>query len=233
MLLHKKTLTLTLALFMAAFVLNAQNDVELKTKQDSISYAIGMDIGMNISQQNIDLIPEIMAKGLIHQITGNNILLSEEVKFQIINDFQAAHMQKMQEEAKQQAEENKEAGIKFLEANKKEEGVKVTESGLQYRILEEGSGQKPSASSTVTVHYEGKLIDGTVFDSSYQRGEPISFPLSGVIAGWTEGLQLMKVGGKAELFIPYTLGYGEQGAGNIIPGYATLIFTVELLEIED
>lgn len=126
----------------------------------------------------------------------------------------------------------KEEGEKFLAENAKREGVKTTASGLQYEVLEATIGQKPKASDTVRVHYEGTLIDGTVFDSSYKRGESISFPLNGVIKGWTEGLQLMSVGSKYKLFIPYQLAYGERGAGASIPPYAALIFTVELLGIE-
>ena len=126
----------------------------------------------------------------------------------------------------------KEEGEKFLAENAKREGVKTTASGLQYEVLEATLGQKPKATDTVKVHYEGTLIDGTVFDSSYKRGESISFPLNGVIKGWTEGLQLMSIGSKYKFFIPYQLAYGERGAGGSIPPYATLIFTVELLGIE-
>ena len=128
--------------------------------------------------------------------------------------------------------QTKEEGEKFLAENKLRDGVKTTESGLQYEVIREGKGKKPTAESTVKVHYEGTLIDGTVFDSSYQRGEPIEFPLSGVIQGWTEGLQLMPVGSKYKLYIPSELGYGERGAGQSIPPYSALIFTVELLEIK-
>ena len=131
-----------------------------------------------------------------------------------------------------QSLKTKEEGEKFLAENAKRPGVKVTPSGLQYEVLDATLGQKPKATNTVRVHYEGTLPDGTVFDSSYKRGEPISFPLNGVIAGWTEGLQLMSVGSKYKLFIPYNLGYGERGAGASIPPYAALIFTVELLGIE-
>ena len=136
------------------------------------------------------------------------------------------------EQALNAAKNAKAEGEKFLAENAKREGVKVTASGLQYEVLEPSLGQKPKATDTVRVHYEGTLIDGTVFDSSYRRGESITFPLNGVIKGWTEGLQLMPVGSKYKLYIPYQLGYGERGAGQQIPPYATLIFTVELLEIK-
>jgi FKBP-type peptidyl-prolyl cis-trans isomerase len=128
--------------------------------------------------------------------------------------------------------DHKSAGAQFLEENAKKEGVVTTASGLQYRVLHEGYGTQPKASETVRVHYRGTLIDGTEFDSSYKRGQPISFRLNQVIAGWTEGLQLMKTGARHELYIPYHLAYGERGAGNVIPPFAALIFEVELLEVQ-
>ena len=218
-----------------ATVLNAQSldKVKLATKTDSISYAIGMDIAVNLKSQNIDVNPEVLAKGLIDNLTSKNLLLTEEQKVKVIEVFQQEHTKKQEEIATQKASENVKAGQDFLAKNAKKPGVIVTASGLQYEIITEGTGKTPSPTSKVTVHYEGKLVDGTVFDSSYKRGETISFPLNGVIQGWQEGLQLLKEGGKAMLYIPSNLGYGEKGAGNIIPGNSTLIFTVELFKVED
>ncbi len=156
---------------------------------------------------------------------GEKLALAFEEAQQVLNTF----FSELEEKAAGAAKAD---GEKFLEENKKREGVKVTASGLQYEVLEATIGQKPKATDKVKVHYEGTLTDGTVFDSSYRRGEPITFGLNQVIAGWTEGLQLMSVGSKYKLYIPYQLGYGERGAGASIPPYAALIFTVELLGIE-
>ncbi|MDD3877034.1 MAG: FKBP-type peptidyl-prolyl cis-trans isomerase [Bacteroidales bacterium] len=204
----------------------------MQNKLDSVSYAIGMDIGVNLKSQSIDVAPAALAKGIIDYLSGNGTILTDEVKTRIINEFQTEHTQRQMEMEALRAQRNIEEGRAFLEENKTKEGVRVTESGLQYKIIREGTGLRPTAASSVTVHYEGKLIDGTIFDSSYQRDETITFPLSGVIPGWTEGLQLLKEGGEAILYIPSELGYGERGAGQVIPGNATLIFKVELFKVE-
>ena len=220
---------------LVATIMQAQtlDKVKLTTRTDSISYAIGMDIAINLKSQNIEVSPEILAKGLIDNLTSKNLLLTEEQKVKVIEVFQQEHSKKQEEMAAQKASESIKTGQDFLANNAKKPGVKVTASGLQYEIVTVGTGKTPSPTSKVTVHYEGKLVDGTIFDSSYKRGETISFPLNGVIQGWQEGLQLLKEGGKAILYIPSNLGYGEKGAGNIIPGNATLIFTVELFKVED
>lgn len=193
---------------------------------DKISYAIGLSMGQNLMSSGVKKMEYAdLAKGIEDVLEGNKPLISYQEAQQVLGKF----FQELEEKV---AGEAKKAGEEFLAANAKREGVKVTASGLQYEVLEATLGQKPKASDTVKVHYEGTLIDGTVFDSSYRRGEPISFGLNQVIKGWTEGLQLMSIGSKYKLYIPYELGYGAQGAGQSIPPYAALIFTVELLGIE-
>lgn len=193
---------------------------------DKISYAIGLSMGQNLMSSGVKKMEYAdLAKGIEDVLEGNKPQISYQEAQQVLGKF----FQEMEEKV---AGEAKKAGEEFLAANVKREGVKVTASGLQYEVLEATLGQKPKATDTVKVHYEGTLIDGTVFDSSYRRGEPISFGLNQVIKGWTEGLQLMSIGSKYKLFIPYELGYGAQGAGQSIPPYAALIFTVELLGIE-
>lgn len=193
---------------------------------DKISYALGLSMGQNLMGSGVEKLNyQDLAAGIEDVLTHQQPKISYQEAQQVLNSF----FQELEEKISGAA---KAEGEKFLAENAKREGVKVTASGLQYEVLEPSLGQKPKATDTVRVHYEGMLIDGTVFDSSYKRGESISFPLNGVIKGWTEGLQLMSIGSKYKFFIPYQLAYGERGAGQSIPPYSALIFTVELLGIE-
>ncbi len=193
---------------------------------DKISYALGLSMGQNLMSSGVESLNYAdLAEGIKDVLEKQKPQISYQEAQQVLNTF-------FQELEQKVAGAAKEAGEKFLAENAKREGVKTTPSGLQYEVLEATIGQKPKATDKVKVHYEGTLTDGTVFDSSYKRGEPITFGLNQVIAGWTEGLQLMSIGSKYKLYIPYQLGYGAQGAGGSIPPYAALIFTVELLGIE-
>ncbi len=199
--------------------------MDLKSKKDKLSYAVGIQIGGNLMQSGFqDMDTDILTNGIKHVIDGKELLLPIEEVMGIINESY--------QEFKNKSEiENAAAGESYLAENKSKEGVVTLASGLQYRILKEGSGQKPTASDQVTTHYEGKTIDGSIFDSSFERGEPATFPVNGVIAGWTEALQLMSVGSVYELVIPSDLAYGKQGAGADIAPNSTLIFKVELIAI--
>ena len=193
---------------------------------DKISYALGLSMGQNLMGSGVEKLNyQDLAAGIEDVLTHAQPKITYQEAQQVLNQFFPELEAKVAGAAKAEGE-------KFLAENAKREGVKTTASGLQYEILEPSLGQKPKATDTVRVHYEGTLIDGTVFDSSYRRGESITFPLNGVIKGWTEGLQLMSIGSKYKFFIPYQLAYGERGAGASIPPYAALIFTVELLGIE-
>ena len=192
---------------------------------DKLSYALGMVIGHNLKGMNVTgLVSEDFAAAVAAVLAGEKTEIADAEAQQLVTGF----LQKQQEEQSRAARSE---GERFLAANAGEEGVVVLPSGLQYKVLREGNGRKPSATDRVKCHYEGRLIDGTVFDSSYRRGEPATFPLNGVIAGWTEGLQLMAEGAKHRLFIPYSLAYGERGAGQSIPPYAALVFDVELISV--
>ena len=193
---------------------------------DKISYAIGLSMGQNLMGSGVTSLEYAdLAAGIKDVLEKNQPQISYQEAQQVLGKFFSELEEKIAGEAKA-------AGEAFLAGNAKREGVKVTESGLQYEVLEATIGQKPTATDKVRVHYEGTLIDGTVFDSSYKRGESITFGLNQVIKGWTEGLQLMSIGSKYKLYLPYQLAYGERGAGANIPPYAALIFTVELLGIE-
>src|SRR5881409_4361516 len=197
---------------------------QLKDQKDKVSYSIGMNIGFNLSRQKVDINPDILAAGIKDSIAGKPQLTQDQVK-----DVMAQFEKDMEQKQKQAGEKNKTEGAKFLEENKKKEGVKTTASGLQYKAVKEGTGPQPKATDMVTVNYRGTLIDGTEFDSSYKRGQPATFPLNGVIKGWTEALQLMKVGSKYQLFVPSNLAYGDRAVGPDITPNSTLIFEVELL----
>lgn len=192
------------------------------------SYGIGRQIGDQVAGNPFEgLDANAVAQGVMDSLNGAEMAVEvEDLRnaFGVINE-------RMQAAAQEQAKVASAEGVKFLEANAKKDGVTVTESGLQFEVLTEGKGEKPTAESTVRTHYHGTLIDGTVFDSSYDRGQPAEFPVGGVIAGWTEALQMMTVGSKWRLAIPYELAYGEQGAGGAIGPFQTLVFDVELLEI--
>jgi FKBP-type peptidyl-prolyl cis-trans isomerase FklB len=199
---------------------------------DKVSYALGLGIGQQLAQMGAsELSIDDFAQAIKDVIGGNELKVQHREAQQIVQDYFARQEKKINAQRAEQGKAQKEAGEKYLAENAKKEGVVTTKSGLQYKVLSEGTGRQPLAKDTVKCHYEGFLIDGTVFDSSVQRGEPATFPLQQVIAGWTEGLQLMKEGAKYRFFIPYRLGYGEGGAGASIPPYATLIFDVELIQI--
>ena len=178
-----------------------------------------------------DISAEDFAQAIKDVLQGNELKVSHREAQTIVQDYFQKQEQKLQAQRAEAGKAHKEAGEKYLAENAKKEGVITLPSGLQYQVLKEGNGKKPTAKDTVQCHYEGFLIDGTVFDSSIQRGEPATFPLQQVIAGWTEGLQLMQEGAKYRFFIPYRLGYGEGGAGNSIPPFAALIFDVELIQV--
>ena len=193
---------------------------------DKISYALGLSMGQNLLGSGVTSLNYAdLAAGIKDVLEKNQPQISYQEAQTVLNKFFSELEEKLVGEAKA-------SGETFLAENAKREGVKVTDSGLQYEVLEETIGQKPKATDKVRVHYEGTLIDGTVFDSSYKRGESITFGLNQVIKGWTEGLQLMSIGSKYKLYLPYQLAYGERGAGANIPPYSALIFTVELLGIE-
>jgi FKBP-type peptidyl-prolyl cis-trans isomerase FklB len=206
--------------------------LSLKTQKDKFSYALGMNLGKNLHQQAVAVDPNILARGLKDALTGGKTLLTDDEARAALTAAQAEVRAKQQEKMQQAGAENKKEGETFLAANKAKDGVVTLPSGLQYKILTAGTGPKPTASDTVVCNYRGTLINGTEFDSSYKRGQPATFPVGGVIKGWTEALQLMPVGSKWQLFIPADLAYGDRGAGADIGPGATLIFEVELLSIQ-
>lgn len=206
--------------------------VELKNDQDKLSYTLGMNISASILQLPLELNKEVVIACVADLLRGGQPQIEQQEYQKIMQDFQKQLQTIAAEQKKKAGEANAEISRKFLEENAKKEGVKVTDSGLQYIVLEEGSGESPKATDTVKVHYEGTLINGQIFDSSIKRGEPVEFPLNHVIPGWTEGLQLMRPGAKYRFFIPSDLAYGEHGAGDMIAPNSALIFDVELIEVK-
>jgi FKBP-type peptidyl-prolyl cis-trans isomerase len=217
------------AFAMTTAAIRAEETKKPETLTERISYAYGLMIARQLTERGIEIDMNLFGKAFQSVVDGAQPLLDED---EVSATF--AENQKLldQRNVTGPDKENLEAGAAFLEANGKKEGVKTTASGLQYEVIKAGDGPRPKATDEVTVHYHGTLIDGTVFDSSVERGEPTSFPLNRVIAGWTEGVQLMPRGAKYRFFIPYDLAYGDRGAGPKIKPYSALIFEVELLEIE-
>ncbi|MGA3293156.1 MAG: FKBP-type peptidyl-prolyl cis-trans isomerase [Candidatus Acidiferrales bacterium] len=209
-----------------------QSSSPLTTQKEKASYAIGLNIGRNLSKQSVDVDPSLVAQGLKDALTNAKPLLTDDEAKAALTQLQS-EMNAKQEAARQKAgEANMKAGAEFLASNKTKDGVVTLPSGLQYKILTPGTGPKPTASDSVVCNYRGTLIDGTEFDSSYKRGQPATFPVGRVIKGWTEALQLMPVGSKWQLFIPPDLAYGPSGAGGVIGPNATLVFEVELISIQ-
>jgi FKBP-type peptidyl-prolyl cis-trans isomerase len=208
----------------------------LKTPKDKASYALGMNVGRTLGaqlhQQSVEVDQAILLRGVKDSLGGGKTLLTDDEAKAALTQLQADVRNKQLEKMRVASEGNKKEGADFLAANKSKEGVITLPSGLQYKILTEGTGPKPSATDTVVCNYQGTLINGTEFDSSYKRGQPLSIQVNGVIKGWTEALQLMPVGSKWQLFIPSELGYGDRGSGSTIGPGATLIFEVELLSIQ-
>lgn len=199
---------------------------------DKLSYSLGLGIGRQLAQMGVDNLKiDDLALAIKDVLSGNSLKVSNQEAQRIVQDYFAKQEERIQIEQVELGKAAKVSGETYLADNAKKDGVVVLKSGLQYKVLKEGTGKKPRATDTVKCHYEGFLTDGTLFDSSLQRGEPATFGLQQVIAGWTEGLQLMKEGGKYRLFIPYILGYGASGAGHSIPPYSALIFDIELIKI--
>lgn len=222
-----RSVLLAVALLFFAPSLYAADAVTLKTPKEKLSYIIGVQTANDLKRQSIDVDPALVSKGLQDAMLGNKLLISD----QEAKDFIAAYQKERAEERKKLGERNKQEGTVFLAENKKKEGVKTLPSGLQYKIIKEGTGKTPMASDTVVTQYKGTFINGTEFATSYQRNEPATFPVKGVMPGWTQALQMMKEGSKWQLFVPPELAYGEQGAGPIGPN-ATLIFEVELVAVK-
>ncbi len=228
----KLTWITILSLLLLASPLLAAENIQFKNDKEKASYIIGINIGHNLKQMPMQIDQDLFLKGFKDALSGAKPQLSDDEIRRVMTDLQKEMSAKQAEMMKTVGEKNKKEGEAFLAENKKKEGVKTLPSGLQYKVIKEGTGKSPKATDKVTTHYQGTFIDGIIFDSSYQRGEPATFPVNGVIPGWTEALQLMKVGSKWQLFVPAKLAYGEKGAAPKIGPNAVLIFTIELLAIK-
>jgi FKBP-type peptidyl-prolyl cis-trans isomerase FklB len=225
---NRKLMSVITAAALAGFTLpgSAADPVELKTDPEKNGYSLGYDIGRSLKRQLVDIDAGAAAQGLKDALGGTAPALTEQ-------EIQQRFVALRQESARKIPEKNRKDGEAFLAKNKGERGVKTTASGLQYKVISAGKGKQPKAEDTVSVNYRGTLIDGTEFDSSYKRGQPATFPVKGVIPGWTEALQLMKEGSKWMLYVPSNLAYGERGAGPMIGPNSALVFEVELLSINN
>jgi len=224
----KRFMIIAAALSVALTAPGENKSPQLKDLKDKVSYSIGRDLGLNFKKQKLELNPDALLAGVKDALSGKQSLLNDNE----IKETMTALTKELEEKQKAQAEQNVKDGEKFLADNKKKEGVKTTASGLQYKVMKEGTGPQPKLTDAVVANYRGTLINGTEFDSSYKRGQTATFPLSGVIKGWTEGLQLMKVGSKYQLFVPADLAYGNRAMGADIGPNSTLIFEVELVGIQ-
>jgi FKBP-type peptidyl-prolyl cis-trans isomerase FklB len=221
----KRFILISAAFLLTLSLFAQEKSPPLKDQKDKVSYSIGLNIGTNLNRQNVEINPEALMAGVKDGIAGKPQLTQDQIK-----EVMTAFEKDMQTKQKAAGEKNAAEGAKFLEENKKKEGVKTTVSGLQYKVIKEGTGPQPKATDTVTVNYRGTVINGKEFDSSYKRGQAATFPLNGVIKGWSEGLQLMKTGAKYQFFVPPNLAYGERAVGPDISPNSTLIFEVELLD---
>ncbi len=232
----KQVLLVTIVLVLSSVACSGQTPKapikELKTPDEKLSYAIGLEVGTSLKNLPTEIDFPVFVQAVEDGLKGKKPLLTQEQALEIKMEFGKKVREERARERKELGEKNRKEGEAFLAENKKKKGVVTTESGLQYMVLHEGEGPKPKATDRVKVHYRGTLIDGTEFDSSYTRGKPATFALKGVVAGWTEALQLMRVGSKYRLFIPSELAYGKRGRGPKIGPDAVLIFELELLEIE-
>ena len=213
-----------------AFVLTVSGEdkpAQFKDQKDKFSYAVGLNIGMNFKRQNVDVNPDLIITGVKDGMNGKPQMTMDQIR-----EVMVAFEKDMQTKQVEAAKKNEADAQKFMADNKKKDGVKSTASGLQYKVIKEGSGASPKSTDSVTVNYRGTLIDGTEFDSSYKRGQPATFPVGGVIKGWSEALQLMKPGSKYQLFIPPDLAYGEHSPSPAVPPNSALIFEVELISVQ-